>query len=140
MQEIMKQLADVGTKDANQAISNAQEQISKITASPAQAALDSANAQSDRDALDAANPGTPAAGSAFNQGVNAQGQNTTIRHADGSSTNPETGVVTPASIISNSPVVQASQGKPGENNMARTAATNESSDELARWLRIARGR
>jgi hypothetical protein len=151
MQEIMKQLADAGTPEANQAISNAQEQISKITASPAQAALDSANAQSDRDALDAAVPATGKPGE--------------TNMAQTAATAP-----TAASIISNSPAVQASQPQsagataPVATNAASLRAaqdqaagtrapvgneiggvaegigSNESSDELARWLRIARGR
>jgi hypothetical protein len=44
-----------------------------------------------------AKPGTPEAGVAFNQGVNAKGENVTITNPDGSTTNPETGKTTPKS-------------------------------------------
>jgi hypothetical protein len=40
------------------------------------------------------NPTDPA-----KNGVNAEGQNVTIKNADGSTTNPETGVTTPAAAI-----------------------------------------
>ena len=150
MQEIMKALEGDETPAAVNALSNAQEKISSITGSPAQAAQDATTAQRDRDAADAMT--APATGK--------PGEDRMAQQA--STVSP-----TAASIISNSPVVQASQGKPGETpmaqaaaaapvahdaaslkaaqdraagNMAEDAKTNESSDELARWLKIARGR
>jgi hypothetical protein len=139
MMKIMASLEGVEDPQTLAALANAQQQISTVTASKAQAAQDTATAGAARDAADAAPapsapagnqpdanqssaetnrlaaqnkaaaPAAPAATPAAN-GVNAAGQNVTMPNG----INPETGKPT-ASV---QPVKE---------------------DELARWLKIARG-
>jgi hypothetical protein len=101
--DIIKKIQELMTKingnnedppqDVAQALSDAQATIEQFKAAAAEKAKNS----------------PPPVSLDQNNGVNAQGQNVTITNADGSTTNPETGITTPASIIGNSPVVKASQ-------------------------------
>ena len=159
MEELMKFLDGDESSDAIQSLTNARDQISKITASPAQAAQDATTADAVRTAADAAanpmrgvntgkpgettmaqtaaaaNPGTPAAGSAFNQGK------------PGETNMAQAGATAP--VATNAASLRAAQDRAAGNRapvgdeiggVAEDTKTNESSDELARWLKIARGR
>jgi LysM repeat protein len=85
------------------------------------------DAQAAIDQFEAAAKNAPPAVSLDN-GVNAQGQNVTITNADGSTTNPETGITTPAST---QPVNNASSSYTGAPGKAINPETGEEYTPLA---------
>jgi hypothetical protein len=85
-------------QDVVQALSDAQAAIEQFKAAAAE------NAKN----------GPPPVSLDQNNGVNAQGNNVTITNADGSTTNPETGITTPAST---QPVNNTSSGYTGANGV-----------------------
>jgi hypothetical protein len=85
-------------QDVAQALSDAQATIEQFKAAAAEKAKNS----------------PPPVSVSQGNGVNAQGQNVTITNADGSTTNPETGITTPAST---QPVNNSSSSYTGANGV-----------------------